>query len=186
LANAIEYGHALAGLVIRSQRASKAVKGATVDARSKALELRVKRRPDSAESQQIQVELEKKIQGAKGATERSKLELALEGIKLWQETLVTTEGGLPPRMGFDLGAVTLGDEFALVWASGELLSATGLMLKSASRFGTTMISGYGNGDVGYIPPRKAYENLEYEAVVTPLQEGETDLIERELLALVRG
>jgi hypothetical protein len=186
LANVIKYGDALAALVVRSQRASRTVKDVAVGARSKALELRVKRHPDSAESERIQRDLEKGVRDAANATERSRMELALEGIKLWQETLVTTRGGLPARMDFDLGVVTLGDEFALVWASGELLSATGLMLKSASRFGTTMISGYGNGDVGYIPPRKAYENLEYEAVVTPLQEGETDLIERELLALVRG
>ncbi|MDA4112589.1 MAG: hypothetical protein OK474_00890 [Thaumarchaeota archaeon] len=184
LANTVRYGETLADLVVASQRNAKTLEDSSLYVASRQLELKVKKHPDASESERLRLDLEKEIKRTREATRRSKLELALEGIKIWEETLAANPRGLPSTMGFDLGVVALGEEFALVWASGELLSETGLMLKQKSRFGTTMVSGYGNGDIGYIPLPQSYENLEYEAVVSPLEEGETKRVEGELLRLL--
>jgi len=183
--NTVIYGDTFADLVIGSQRTAKAIGDLSLQSSSKELELKVKKHPNADESKKLQRDLESDIKRERDETKRSTLKLALTGVKIWQETLKAIGGKVPETTGFDLGVVSLGEEFALVWASGEVCSATGLKLKETSRFGTTMLSGYANGDVGYIPPPSAYKRLEYEALSSPLEEGGTRLIERELTRLLR-
>jgi len=62
----------------------------------------------------------------------------------------------------DLQVLRIGEEAALVGVPGELFSEIGLELKRRSPLPNTMICGYSNGTLGYIPSRKAVQEGGYE------------------------
>lgn len=64
----------------------------------------------------------------------------------------------------------LGD-LGLAALPGELFSSLGENIKKESPFTHTMIAGYSNGYIGYIPSRKAYEQGGYEVLSSPLAPG---------------
>ncbi|HYE98535.1 MAG TPA: hypothetical protein VEJ18_06465, partial [Planctomycetota bacterium] len=65
-----------------------------------------------------------------------------------------------------LSALRLGD-VAVLFHSGELYSYYGLALRRDSPFADTVVVGYTDDLIGYIPDRKAYEAGEYAATVVP-------------------
>jgi neutral ceramidase len=62
----------------------------------------------------------------------------------------------------DLQVLRIGEDAALVGVPGELFSEIGLELKRRSPLPNTMICGYSNGTLGYIPSRKAVQEGGYE------------------------
>lgn len=62
----------------------------------------------------------------------------------------------------DVQVLRIGDEAALVGVPGELFSEIGLQIKRRSPLPNTMICGYSNGTLGYIPSRKAVQEGGYE------------------------
>lgn len=75
----------------------------------------------------------------------------------------------------EVTAVRLG-EVALVAAPGELFTSVGQAIRQASPFPRTMVVGYANGHVGYVPDKEAYAAGGYEALVTWLEPGAADLL----------
>jgi hypothetical protein len=63
-------------------------------------------------------------------------------------------------------ALRLGD-VALVLHPGELYSGYGLAIRRDSPFPDTIVIGYTDDLIGYVPDPKAYENREYAAIVVP-------------------
>ena len=64
----------------------------------------------------------------------------------------------------------LGD-VGLVSIPGELFSSLGRAIKERSPLAKTIIAGYSNGYINYIPHREAYREGGYEALLTPLAPG---------------
>jgi neutral ceramidase len=62
----------------------------------------------------------------------------------------------------DIQVLRFGEEAALVGIPGELFSEIGMELKRRSPLPTTMICGYANGTLGYIPSRTAVQEGGYE------------------------
>ena len=62
----------------------------------------------------------------------------------------------------DVQVLRFGEEAALVGVPGELFSEIGIQLKRRSPLANTMICGYANGTLGYIPSRKAVQEGGYE------------------------
>ncbi|WP_449462554.1 neutral/alkaline non-lysosomal ceramidase N-terminal domain-containing protein [Tardisphaera miroshnichenkoae] len=67
-----------------------------------------------------------------------------------------------PAVGEAQG-VALSKGLALISFSGELFSSVGNLIKLGSPFAETLVIGYANGLVGYIPDAKAFEIGSYEA-----------------------
>jgi hypothetical protein len=63
------------------------------------------------------------------------------------------------------------DEIAFVTIPGELFVALGLEIKQKSPFQKTIILGYANDALGYIPSKEAYQGTGYEARRTQFAEG---------------
>jgi hypothetical protein len=104
---------------------------------------------------------------------------------MWLNILNLSNGTLPASLDLEVGCVRLGmKEFALAYAPAEIYSITGLRLKERSCFKLTMLSGYSNGIVGYIPPREAYENQHYEALSTAVTSDGIEILEKALFSLV--
>jgi neutral ceramidase len=62
----------------------------------------------------------------------------------------------------DVQVLGFGEEAALVGVPGELFAEIGIELKRRSPLAHTMICGYANGTLGYIPSRKAVQEGGYE------------------------
>jgi hypothetical protein len=65
-----------------------------------------------------------------------------------------------------MSALRLG-EVALLFHSGELYSGYGLALRRDSPFPDTVLIGYADDLIGYVPDPKAYADGEYAATVVP-------------------
>jgi hypothetical protein len=65
-----------------------------------------------------------------------------------------------------MSALALGD-VAILFHPGELYSVYGLSIRRASPFADTIVVGYTDDLIGYVPDPKAYAASEYAAVVVP-------------------
>jgi hypothetical protein len=83
----------------------------------------------------------------------------------------------------EVDLITLGD-VALVAIPGEMFVSLGLAIKRQSPFTRTIILGYANDAIGYIPSREAYQEKGYEARRTLFAAGAgeylVDQIEQQL------
>src|SRR5262249_6046886 len=61
----------------------------------------------------------------------------------------------------EVQAIQLGD-LVLVGVPGELFAALGLQIKQCAPAQHTIVLGYTNGNIGYIPTRAAYDKGGYE------------------------
>ncbi len=83
--------------------------------------------------------------------------------QVMEEWLSEVRSKEPGQVKAEAQALKLSQELALVSFSGELFSSVGNLVKLGSPFPETMIVGYANGLVGYIPDQRAFEVGSYEA-----------------------
>jgi neutral ceramidase len=60
-----------------------------------------------------------------------------------------------------LSALRLGD-LAIVFVPGEIFSETGLKIEKASPFRNTIVVGFAESSIGYVPPKQAFQEGGYE------------------------
>ena len=65
-----------------------------------------------------------------------------------------------------MSAIQLGP-VGLVFHPGELYTCYGLMIRRDSPLRETLVVGYADGSVGYLPDPEAYRLGEYSAIVVP-------------------
>jgi hypothetical protein len=186
IANTVKYGNQIGDSLVRCLKSGKAkkLKDSALAAKTKRLKFDVKKHPDKDEALSLKSRLEKGIKYAGNSREKTALEFKLEGVVQWLNIL-DLNAEIPPSLEVDAGSVSLGtDGFVLAWAPGEVCSHTGLALKDQSKYKVTMLSGYGNAVVGYIPPSESYENEEYEALSTPVTEAAIQELEETLVPMV--
>lgn len=82
-------------------------------------------------------------------------------------------------------AVAAGD-IAIAGVPGELFSEISLRLKARSPFPLTLVAGYANDYIGYIPTRENYRAGGYETSMMSLQEEEGRIIEDAALDALRS
>jgi hypothetical protein len=76
--------------------------------------------------------------------------------------LESRESGQPlPTIPAEISAFRIGP-LAAVTVPGELFCEIGMRIKAASPFPHTLIAGYANGSVGYLPTAEAYPEGGYE------------------------
>jgi neutral ceramidase len=61
-----------------------------------------------------------------------------------------------------LGALQLGN-LTIVFVPGEIFSQTGLAIEEASPFRNTIVIGFAESSIGYVPPKQVFEEGGYEA-----------------------
>ncbi|MHB2037325.1 MAG: hypothetical protein ACYCPW_11380 [Nitrososphaerales archaeon] len=185
LENAKRYGTIMGDLVANSFSKASSIFDYELEATSKKVSLEVKQRPDPEEAKNIKAILEEKLKKTSSAIDRIRIEPAIRGVDMWVRALELNHGRIPRTLDLDIGAVYIGKEkFVLTWVPGEIFSYTGMKIKKQSKFELTMVSGYGNGYAGYFPNSQAYENLEYEAISTPMAESAHKVVEEAMLGLV--
>lgn len=87
--------------------------------------------------------------------------VTLRGLQWAREQLAAAERGGPTHVDLELLALRIG-ELAFVGVPGELFVEIGLAIKAASPFPVTLVSGYTNGILFYIPTAAAFAEGGYE------------------------
>jgi neutral ceramidase len=87
-----------------------------------------------------------------------------------RSALKHVEHGAPPNIKARLQAIVLGNT-ALLSLPGELFVTLGQRIKSSSPYDLTLLVGYANDYIGYIPSQQAYEEQGYEVRKTLLAPG---------------
>jgi neutral ceramidase len=85
-----------------------------------------------------------------------------------------------------LSALRLGD-LAIVFVPGEIFSQTGLAIEEASPFRNTIVVGFAESSIGYVPPKQVFEEGGYE--IGPgkwsfLQERAESMLRKEIALLM--
>ncbi len=86
---------------------------------------------------------------------------------------------------WEVMAITIGQEIALVSVPGEPFTETALAIASRSPFPHTLFSGYSNGGFGYIPTRIAFAEGGYETEATPFSEEAEETLTNEIIRLLQ-
>ncbi len=87
----------------------------------------------------------------------------------------------------DISALSINDEIAMVFLPSEVFVEHQLYIKDKSPFEKTIVVGYTNEYIGYIPIRKAYDERGYETVfpVTILAKGSGERLRRKAIELLK-
>ena len=118
-----------------------------------------------------------------------------EGMVRWAEEVkrLAEEGVKGLTCDFEIQAIQLSEEAAIIGMAGEVFVDYQLHIRSRSPYPFTMVLGYTNGCIGYVPTEGAYPEGGYEVEVaykyygTLMLRPESDRIIREgALSLLRG
>jgi hypothetical protein len=78
--------------------------------------------------------------------------------------ILDVEGRKGQPLDAEVQVIALGREIAWVGLPGEVFTELGMAIKQASPFRLTIVGGLANGNIGYIPDRKAYAEGAYEPI----------------------
>ncbi len=123
-------------------------------------------------TQSVQERMSEARQAGNTAQART-LETTLQGIQAAQK-LALEERGRNVAI-----AVALLGELALVAVPGELYNRLGAAIKEASDR-CALLLGYTNGYVGYIPAHEAYDEMDYEVLMSPFAPGSGERLVEEI------
>lgn len=118
------------------------------------------------------------VQGSKVALVGSAIELPARSVNGMGQARP-----IPAR----LAAMRLG-EVALCFLPGEPFAETGLAIRDRSPFPCTLVAGYSEGSIGYVPTREAYRQGGYETgpgAWSPLAPGCEEVIRSQALSLLQ-
>ncbi|MDD3588164.1 MAG: hypothetical protein PHQ75_13355, partial [Thermoguttaceae bacterium] len=107
------------------------------------------------------------LSGAKGKltlAQRMKIEKA------------TTMAGTPRNLSFDIVAIRLSRDTAIVAIPGEIFVESGLAIKKSSPFRNTIVIELSQDDVGYIPTLKATGEGSYEVYCNRFEPGAAEIL----------
>jgi hypothetical protein len=93
--------------------------------------------------------------------------------------------GMKERL-FEIQAIRLDRDTAMVTLPGEVFVELGLAIKSASPFKTTLVVELANDDPAYIPTRKAFAEGSYEIVNSRVQPGGGERLVQAAVDLLKG
>lgn len=101
------------------------------------------------------------------AVTAARLELLYSELALsWVEQRAWTAGAGAEEETTELQAFAVGD-VALIGLPGEFFVESGLRLRNRSPFKHTVVIGYANGGIGYVPPASAFAEGGYETRLAP-------------------
>jgi sugar phosphate isomerase/epimerase len=89
------------------------------------------------------------------------------------------------NLPLEVQVVRLGDEVAVVGLPGEVFVDLSLAIKKASPFPTTLVIELCQGDVGYVPTRKAFAEGSYETVNSRIVPGGGETMVETAIDLLR-
>jgi neutral ceramidase len=130
--------------------------------------------------------IERSMQAARQVgkvAEARTLETALQGLQVAQKRAMLQEEGMQEDTNsLEVAVATLG-EVAFAAVPGELYNRIGAELRQGAK-GALLFLGYTNGYVGYIPTREAYNEMDYEVLMSPFAPGTAERLGEALNAML--
>lgn len=83
-----------------------------------------------------------------------------------------------------MNAVTIGESFAFVTFPGELFDTISEQMEAGSPYASTMLIGYSNGHIGYLPSAYGFEYTSYETDITRFVEGTGEIVRDQYIAML--
>ena len=83
-----------------------------------------------------------------------------------------------------MNAVSIGDSFAFVTFPGELFDTISVGVEEGSPFQSTMLIGYSNGHIGYLPSAYGFEYTSYETDITRFAEGTGEIVRDQYIKML--
>ncbi len=108
---------------------------------------------------------------------------ALKGLKEYLNRLRPLER---KTVKIEIQIITFGDNIAIVGVPGELFAEIGMKIKENSPFETTIIAGYANGYIGYIPTPETYESLSYESAIAIIDKDSSQKLYNSIIDFLRN
>ena len=168
-------GRKLAGAVIYALESTEPVDCASIRVTKKDIDFRYRRVPSSAEYEQLIEIHTREYERWRASDEETKRNADWEDAHInrtlmhrsminWATRMrdLAKRGEIPESTPGELQIFRLGTEIALVGVPGELFTDIGLTVKRNSPVPFTMICGYANGTLGYIPSKAAVQEGGYE------------------------
>jgi len=157
---------------------------ATLDVRSRMLQLPLKEfpSPESAEAEaaRLRKELNQlRRDGAAAEIQAATASATQAGMRAERALLYHGK----THVDWQLQGIRLGP-VALISIPGEPFTETGQEIAARSPFPHTLFSGYSNGGFGYMPVRRAYPEGGYEVETTPFAPGAAELVVQESLLML--
>jgi len=102
------------------------------------------------------------------------------------QKILDVDGRKGQPLEAEVQVIALGGDVAWVGLPGEVFTELGMAIKRASPFRLTIVGGLANGNLGYIPDRKAYAEGAYEPISARCAAGSGErLVEAATRELIR-
>jgi len=158
-------GLRLAGEAIRASRDAKPV-GGKMACRRRAVTVPLRSVHEAQARSQVLAQRQKvEALAAAGTTGDVLAEARLE-LFYAEAALQWAEQHPGPSEATEVQAVAVGD-LAMIALPGEFFAESGQRLRERSQFPFTLVIGYANGCLGYVPPASAFEEGGYETRLSP-------------------
>lgn len=159
---AAETGHALAREVLRVARDSESTGEIEIGAGQKMVDFPQQPLPTLEKARENLESQERELDSAeKSGVSPGELRWKVAYRDWAREVLDMVEAGQQPRVSGEIQTIRLG-EAALVGLPGEPFAELGLRIKFRSPFEPTLLVGYANGCVAYLPTEQAFAEGGYE------------------------
>jgi hypothetical protein len=181
---------AIGGAALQAASGAELRSDFRVNGRSSIIDLPLRPVPSREKANAMLRDAEKKL---KSTDESSTSRWEAEYMLRWaQAQAKLAEEGMKPRIRMEIQALDLGPE-TLVCVPAEVFSSIGLNIKRSLDGQQTMIAGYANGCLGYIPTRAAFRTRGYATrLATHLSNGTAlapsvgEVIARQTVTLARS
>lgn len=181
--HAEDMGMTVACEAIKALLGAEPTAARVVRAARRRVELRLRPLPEISDEDLEAVKKSLRDAAARGDLgEASKLRSKLWTMKLIREARERSPGGV---LQTELQALRIGDA-VIVGLPGEPFVEIGLRIKSSSRAALTVVAGYANDAVGYIPTDEAFDEGGYEVSlpVCVVERGAASRLVGEVLKLI--
>ncbi len=157
-----QQGRTLAAAVVDAAEGMELSDEASVDGRSVILHLPLQPPPSAEEARVILQQAEEALEAGR-ETDGYGMRRTRQGLVAWAERLLelAEAGAHDLTQPFEVQALRI-DDIAIVGLPGEVFVEYQLRIKECSPFEHTLVLGYTNGNIGYVPTADAFPQGGYE------------------------
>ncbi len=177
------FGLQLAGYVVASLRKLKNAVAGEFEIKNKFIEYPVNH--ENEDKLEFCYELSKKWEETNDRELVTKLGKPYGIFSPYHANAIIRHSKMPKTLeGAELSLIKFGN-IALCYLPGEPFAKIGMDIRNASPVENTVVMGYSNASIGYIPTKEAFECGCYEAEHTPVGKGTAELITKEMIEMLK-
>lgn len=180
----VEYGQAIAQYIINIADSLTKVESGTVKASNKTLSCKVNHTQDNLAGMAAEVSA---IFAATNDPHTAQAAGAKYGIySAYHASAIRSRAKMGTTSDVNIYTLTIGDSLAFTYVPFEQFDTNGVYIEENSPYKYTIVQGYTNGSLGYIPSAYGYEYGCYEADTGKFQSGTGEEIAEALVNMLKS